>query len=148
MTAKWEQRLAEIGEGKAVPAAFMEQTKKLTTKIVQNAMEMAPTWDFTGMHVEEANKKNAAYSKGKTVGKCPLCEGNIIDKGKLYGCANYAKTNCSFTIAKKILGKNITQANIKKLLKTGETNLIKGFKKGEKVFDAKLIWQNGKIHFH
>ena len=148
MTAKWEQRLAEIGEGKAVPVAFMEQTKKLTAKIVRDAMEMAPTWDFTGMHIEEADKKNTDHSKGKKVGKCPLCEGNVIDKGKLYGCVNYAKTNCSFTIAKKILGKNITQANIKKLLKTGETSLIKGFKKGEKVFDAKLIWQNGKIHFH
>ena len=31
MTAKWEQRLSEIGEGNASPKAFMEQVKSLLT---------------------------------------------------------------------------------------------------------------------
>ena len=35
MTAKWEQRLAEIGEGTASPATFMEQTKSYQLKLLK-----------------------------------------------------------------------------------------------------------------
>ena len=34
-----------------------------------------------------------------------------------------------------------------KLLKGEKTDLIKGFKKGEKTFDAKLEWKDNKINF-
>lgn len=34
-----------------------------------------------------------------------------------------------------------------KLLKGETTDLIKGFKKGEKTFDAKLEWKDNKINF-
>ena len=71
-----------------------------------------------------------------------LCDGSIIDHGTFYGCSNYKTANCKFSVSKKILRKTITQPNIKKLLATGETALIKGFKKGSKTFDAQLTWDN------
>jgi DNA topoisomerase-3 len=46
MTAKWEQRLHEIGQGKASPQSFMEQVRKLARKIVQDALENANNWTF------------------------------------------------------------------------------------------------------
>ncbi|WP_415749567.1 topoisomerase C-terminal repeat-containing protein [Bacillus mycoides] len=38
-----------------------------------------------------------------------------------------------------LLGKTILQKNMKRLLNGEQTDLIKGFKKGENVFDAKLV---------
>ena len=35
MTAKWEQRLSEIGEGKASPEIFMEQQKSYQLKLLK-----------------------------------------------------------------------------------------------------------------
>lgn len=49
MTAKWEQRLSEIGKGISSPANFMEQTKKLTTKIVNDAANKSKQWNFQGL---------------------------------------------------------------------------------------------------
>lgn len=43
--------------------------------------------------------------------------------------------------------KKISQANVKKLLAGEETNLIKGFKKNEKAFDAKLKLEQEKLRF-
>jgi DNA topoisomerase III len=140
MTAKWEQRLSEIGEGKASAAQFMEQVKKLSKKIVEDALAMSKDWDFTGLDTESIQRTTSKATLGKPVGTCKLCGGTVIDKGTFYGCANYAKTKCSFTISKKILGKTISQTNVKKLLQHGKTNVIKGFKKGEKTFDAVLVW--------
>jgi DNA topoisomerase III len=150
MTAKWEQRLHEIGEGKASPKEFMEQAKKLAVKLIEDAKKQSQSWNFEGYPLEEFKKQKTGKKKtstGTKVGKCKKCEGDVVDKGTFYGCSNYSTTKCDFTISKKILGKTISQANIKKLLKDGKTELIKGFKKGEKMFDARLEWSENKIKF-
>ena len=147
MTAKWEQRLAEIGEGKASAAQFMEQTKKLTAKIIEDAIKGFETWDFSDYNVESIQRKGSKFPKPKKMGQCPLCQGDVVDKGQFYGCSNYREKECKFTFSKTILGKKISQANMQKLLKEGRTNLIKGFSKGENTFDATLEWKDGKINF-
>lgn len=139
MTAKWEQRLSEIGEEKASATAFMEQVKKLAAKIVADAVQVANHWSFEGLDTTSIQQKKKT-TIGKHVGVCKLCGGSVIDKGSFYGCVNYAKTKCSFTISKTILGKSISQANVKKLLAEGKTSVIKGFKKGENTFNAAVIW--------
>jgi DNA topoisomerase-3 len=139
MTAKWEQRLSEIGKGKASPSVFMEQTKKLSEKIIQDAVSSSYSWNFDGLNITSIGGKN--YSKasvGTPVGSCKLCDGNVVDKGTFYGCSNYQTKKCTFTLSKQLLGKKLTQTQIKKLLETGKTDVIKGFKKGEKQFDAAL----------
>ncbi|MGE8206444.1 DNA topoisomerase III [Heyndrickxia sp. NPDC080065] len=148
MTAKWEQRLHEIGEGKASPNVFLEQAKKLSVKLINDAKTAESNWKFTSELLEELSHltvKNKGKERSKTkLGKCKKCEGSIIEKGNFYGCTNYQKTNCDFTVSKKILGKTISQKNISKLLKDGKTDLIKGFKKGEKTFDGFLEWNPEK----
>ncbi len=153
MTAKWEQRLSEIGEGNASPKQFMEQVKKLADKLISDANKREKEWAFNQNAVDKItanNPYNKKYNKEKTVvGKCILCEGAIIDHGTFYGCSNYKTANCKFSVSKKLLRKTISQSNMKKLLATGETDLIKGFKKGEKTFNAHLIWdkKERKINF-
>jgi len=144
MTAKWEQRLTEIGEGKASPTQFMEQVKKLSAKIVQDALEKSNHWDFSGMNIDSIKQTKTKRTIGKTIGKCKLCSGTVIDKGDFYGCTNYKTDHCAFTISKTILGKKITQTNVKKFLENGKTSLIKGFRKGDKTFDAYLVWDETK----
>lgn len=153
MTAKWEQRLSEIGEGNASPKVFMEQVKKLADKLISDANKREKEWAFNQNTVDKItanNPYNKKYNKEKTVvGKCILCEGSIIDHGTFYGCSNYKTANCKFSVSKKLLRKTISQSNMKKLLATGETDLIKGFKKGDKTFNAHLIWdkKERKINF-
>lgn len=142
MTAKWEQRLAEIGQGQASPATFMEQTKKLSKKIIENATSQAKEWNFQGLEYEVINKSVAKYTLGKKLGKCKLCDGDVIDKGKVYGCSNYKKTSCTFTISKSIFSKKVTESIVTKLLTQGKTGVLKGFKKGDKTFSAAIIWDD------
>jgi DNA topoisomerase III len=142
MTARWEQRLAEIGQGLASPQAFMEQVKKLSRKIVQDAVEQARSWNLDGYDVAAMPKQASRFSLGKKVAVCRACGGDLVDKGDFYGCANYRKTGCGVTLSKTILGKKITAANVKRLMETGRSNTIKGFQKGEERFDAYLLWDD------
>ncbi|MBL3644642.1 DNA topoisomerase III [Bacillus sp. RHFB] len=149
MTAKWEQRLREIGEGKASAGGFMEAVKKMSAKIISDAVESSESWDFQGLDTESIQRSGPKKRSSASVGSCKLCGSKIVDKGEFYGCVSYQKTKCNFTISKKILNKKISQTNIKKLLASGETDLISGFKKGEKTFDAILSWSDSekKISF-
>ncbi len=80
---------------------------------------------------------------------CPICKkGKIIDKGQFFGCSDYNKSNCKFTISKNILSKKITITIIKKLCEEGYTTKLKGFKsKTGKPFSARLKLAEGKVKF-
>ncbi|WP_368503782.1 DNA topoisomerase III [Alkalihalophilus sp. As8PL] len=151
MTAKWEQRLSEIGEGDASSEAFMEQAKKLSIHLIEEAASQSKNWDFTQFDTSSIQRRPFKQrSKGtkKVVGTCRLCKGEIVDRGTFYGCSNYKAKKCSFTLSKTLLGKRMTEPIIKSLLEKGKTNSIKGFKKGEQSFDAVLtITNEGKINF-
>ena len=141
MTAKWEQKLKEISEGSAVPKQFMEQTRKMVIHLISSSLEQAQKWSFSEDVRDQftpGKQKNKRQSYTK-LGPCKKCDGTIVDKGSFYGCSNYQKNKCDFTISKKILGKTITQKNIKLLLSEGKTEVIEGFINKEKTFNARLF---------
>lgn len=87
----------------------------------------------------------------ETEWKCPICGKKVVKQGNLYKCEeniDYEK-GCTFRIG-KICGKSIPEKQVENLIKNGQTELIKGFKKesGDK-FDAFLIWssEEKKIKF-
>lgn len=140
MTAKWEQRLTEISAGTASPATFMEQTKKMITHLIETTVQAQTNWNFNQTDLDDFIPAKKRQKQTITLGKCKKCDGLIIDKGNFYGCTNYAKTKCDLTMSKKMLGKTITQKNMKKLLTEGKTDWIEGFQGKDHPFNAKLIW--------
>jgi DNA topoisomerase-3 len=149
MTAKWEQRLKEISEGKASPKQFMEQTNKMIAHLINVTVKEAANWEFTEQDKASFVPRKPKQKRTLKLGPCKKCDGYVVDKGTFYGCTNYQKNHCTFTISKKILGKTITQQNVKKLLKEGVTDVIQGFAGKEKSFDARLCFDadNDKLKF-
>ncbi|MEH7526640.1 topoisomerase C-terminal repeat-containing protein, partial [Bacillus sp. JJ1503] len=142
MTAKWEQRLKDISNGEASPKQFMELTNKMVSHIIEASVKNAGEWAFNEEDKEGFTPGKSKQKKATAIGKCKFCEGKVIDKGKFYGCTNFNKTKCNFTISKKIMGKSITQKLLKQLLQEGATELMDGFKSKEKTFSAKLMWDD------
>lgn len=82
----------------------------------------------------------------ESVGKCPLCEGDVVERKMAFGCKNWKATGCSFTVWKEIAGKKLTKTLVKALLKKHETPVQTGFKKRDgSAFEAKLVLQNGRV---
>ncbi|RKL69298.1 DNA topoisomerase III [Salipaludibacillus neizhouensis] len=153
MTAKWEQRLAEIGDGKTPMEPFIEQAKKLSASIIQDARMNAKSWQLDKEKLAniQSTRKGWKQKKGtgnypaKTlVGGCLKCDGKVIDKGNFYGCTNYNQSKCTFTISKRTLGKEISITHVKELLSGGTTSIVQGFERNNNVFDAALKWDNNK----
>lgn len=105
--------------------------------------------DFVKKELEEIVIKDKEIEKVETrniVGKCPKCNKNVVEAKSTYQCESnkYENVNgkftcvsgCGFSLLKTLLEKNISEANIKSLLETGKTKLIKGFKGKKGSFDA------------
>jgi len=82
------------------------------------------------------------------VGNCPLCGAPVHENRKSFSCSRW-KEGCPFTIWKKIAGRFINRQEAQKLITTGRTDKLYGFKsrKGKK-FSAYLVLQEeGKVEF-
>ena len=75
------------------------------------------------------------------LGLCPFCENGQVIKNKAgWGCNQWKNNGCKFFVSDSIMGKRISEAQVKNLIAKGRTNLIKGFKsKAGKVFNAYLV---------
>lgn len=135
-TGLMEQTLNEIGKGKRNMQPFIERTILIARELIEKWKEDSKGWDFSS-YIEVIQKE-------KSVGKCPNCGGEVIEKSTFYGCSNFATTQCSFTIPKEKSGVKISKGDIRKLLETGKTSLIQGFKSQNKgkLFDAILAWNS------
>ena len=101
----------------------------------QNAEAALPV-DFTGR---------------EALGKCPKCGAPVYENGMNYVCEKStgpAKT-CDFRTGAIILQQAIGPDQIKKLLATGKTDLLKAFvsKKTNRKFEAFLVVKEGKVSF-
>lgn len=138
MTGKWEQYLNKIGQAKGTQDIFLQQIEKF----IQSLLENAPS------SVGQLKEQVRGMEQRLFIGVCPVCSnGRIQDKGKFYGCTGY-KNGCKFTLPKFFCGKKLSETAIKKMLETGKTRLLKGFKsKKGKSFDAYLQIESGKLKF-
>jgi DNA topoisomerase-3 len=85
------------------------------------------------------------FAVKEPIAPCPLCTGNVIELAKSYSCSEW-RNGCGMAIWKLIAGKEITLAMAKKLLKKGETGVLKGFtSKAGKAFDVNLKLVSGKV---
>ena len=104
---------------------------------------------------EVFNKKEVPIEKdidngfyGDLVGKCPLCNKDVIKNRYGYGCTGY-KDGCDFKISGVICKRVISIKNAKKLLEDKISYKIDDFiSKNEKKFSAYLeLDQTGKVTF-
>jgi len=85
-------------------------------------------------------------NKSEIIGKCPKCNSDIIDQGKLCKCANH---DCDFVIWKNVAQHELNTSEIQALLKNRKTPMINTFvsKTGNK-FSAFLVFdQDFKTKF-
>ena len=135
LTGNWEKKLNNMAQSKVNRGEYMEEIKEFTKEVIKTVAE------------------DNSYTIGadqKIYGNCPTCEkGKIVETPKAYSCSQWKSSSCSFAIWKEMAQKKITETNVKSLLKSGETKLIKGFKNKEgKPFDAAIKIINGEVKFN
>lgn len=112
LTAEWEQRLKEIERGELAPEDFMEGIAAMLRELIQTYKPVSGAEVLFPPEYE-------------SVGKCPRCGKNVVEKKQGYFCEN---RDCGFALwknskffsAKK---KQLTKAVAAALLKDGRVTL-------------------------
>ena len=103
--------------------------------------------EIQGVFDVASKAENNTGVAGDIIGKCPLCDGDIVIGSKGYGCNKY-KEGCKFTIWKTIAGRPISVMHAKALLENGKTDRIYGFlTKNKSKFSAILKLDGDKTVF-
>ncbi|HOQ50790.1 MAG TPA: DNA topoisomerase 3 [Candidatus Atribacteria bacterium] len=134
LTGEWEKKLNQIEKGEFSRDTFMEEIRKFTVEMVEKVKSMEDRGEREKMSMP--------------VGNCPLCGAPVYENRKSFSCSRW-KEGCPFTIWKKIAGRFINRQEAQKLITTGRTDKLYGFKsrKGKK-FSAYLVLQEeGKVEF-
>lgn len=146
MTAKWEKRLHEIGQASASAAEFIEQAKKMSIHLVEEAKARVEAANPEGYTIEARRFGKKSASRPKTsFGVCPSCGKGLVEHQKFIGCSGY-REGCKFTISKQVLGVGIAKDELKQMINGGQSN-VHTFKKGDKTFDAALYLEKGALRF-
>lgn len=154
LTATWEQRLADMQDGQLLPDKFENDigdfVRRILPDVASNAgapLPMVPGGKVSG---KSADSGAGSQSDDPGFGPCPQCkEGVVRQTPKGAGC-NRWKSGCTFSIWREQRGKELSDTNIKELVRKRQTKVIKGFKKkdGSGKYDAKLVLTDDyKIRF-
>ena len=125
LTASWEQRLADMQEGRVTVEAFEQDIRNLITRILPSVTSAAPM--------------PAVAVPG--LGPCPQCKQGTVRIGPKSASCNRWKEGCKFTIWKEQHGKQLSESQLAELFEKRRTKVIKGFKKkdGSGSYDARLV---------
>jgi DNA topoisomerase-3 len=126
LTAQWEERLADIEDGKANARDLEADVASWVAELVPSILRSKPMSEET---------------KHEGLGPCPKCQAGFVRKTpKGWGCSRYKEAGCDFVIWAQVAGKKLTEAVARELVQSGTTaHVIDGFvSKEKKTFAARL----------
>ena len=122
MTGKWEFKLRQIEKGEYQAEAFLSEMKQMVSDLVVQVRSESAQRITIASHAAVAEKDDKI--------ECPKCKTGTMLKGKAaFGCSNY-KSGCDMKVPFELMGKKLTEAQIKSLLEKKKTSVIKGFTTG------------------
>ena len=118
MTGQWEQALTRIEQGEYNADDFRKDIENYTGSIVNELLSLEDKFEHNGIGI-----------------LCPKCgKGTMQFYKKIVKCDNPA---CDMRIFREKAGKELTNTQLKDLIRDGKTGIIKGFKsKQGNSFDA------------
>ena len=99
-------------------------------------------------HAVETTAMEHYQAEKTSLGKCPLCGGDIYEGKKSCYCSNYKnEPACRFAIWKEIAGAAVTTSDVQALLAGKQTKMKKCKSKAGKEFQAAFKLEAGEVKF-
>jgi DNA topoisomerase-3 len=128
-------------------SGFRSKKGKRFPAVLKLSDQFKAEFDFGTNGQENGATQPVDFSGQEPLGKCPKCGGRVFESGMSYVCENSAGTNktCDFRTGKLILQQPVDREQMKKLLSTGRTDLLRRFisRKG-RPFKAFLVLTDTK----
>jgi DNA topoisomerase-3 len=149
---QWEpEEMDELLEKRQIGPlqGFRSKMGRAFAAVIKLDDEHAPKFDFGN---EEDSVEEVDFSGFEPLGACPKCGARVFEQPMAYVCekSTGAAKSCDFRSGKVILQQEVGQDEMRRLLETGKTSLLKGFvsNRTKKKFSAYLVrGADGKVGF-
>ncbi|MDO8931026.1 MAG: DNA topoisomerase III [Rhodocyclaceae bacterium] len=150
---QWEpEEMDELLEKRQIGPldGFRSKMGRGFSAIIKLGPEHTPEFDFGN---NEIDGEEVDFSGHEPLGTCPKCGARVFDHGMSYLCEKSvgAAKSCDFRSGKVILQQEVGRDEMKRLLETGKTSLLKGFvsARTRRKFSAYLVRDpaTGKVGF-
>lgn len=132
LTGEWEARLQRMARDGHSPDTFMADVRALVTETVTAMQARGPS--------ETGGSADAAPH---VVGVCPRCRAEVAEGRSSFECSA-----CPFRIARRLAGRDLATAEVERLLTSGRTPVLSGFRsKKKRRFRAALMLEDGEVRF-
>lgn len=131
LTGQWEKKLRLIEKGNYQPEQFKQELYSMVREVTDGVIfsnrkrievEASPAQKITSPKAKKDKKETIEL----TSMNCPKCKSAAILVGKsAVGCSNFKV--CGFKIPFLLMGKKLTDTQLKDLISKGKTGSIKGF---------------------
>ena len=143
-----------IKDGKIGPlSGFRNKMGRAFSAIIKLNPDHLPEFDFgTGSGSDEGSAEEIDFSSQQSLGACPKCAARVFEHGMAYVCEKSVgpSKTCDFRSGKVILLQTVEPEQMRKLLETGRTDLLKDFvsARTRRKFSAYLVrGKDGKVGF-
>lgn len=140
LTASWEQRLADMQDGKLALNIFEDDIGTFVRRILPDVTSSPALMSTVTTGANPGAPGDPTTVEGG-IAACPQCKSGVVrETPKGAGC-NRWREGCTFSVWREVAGKALSDAQLKELIVKGRTKVIKGFKKksGSGTFEAKLV---------
>ena len=142
LTANWEMGLDKIVDGTISRNDFTEKMNRTIIAQVNKIKDGDISTELADAIKPFATEETVDIGPVETSIACPLCGSRLIRFSKGYGCKAHRDTGCPFFIG-IIVGKFLTESQVKELIHSGELKKVDGFKKKDGTkFSAGLILED------
>jgi DNA topoisomerase-3 len=141
LTGQWEKQLRQIEKGEYSSSTFVKGMKEMVRGLSIEVQEAAYKRIFQETVADKIKPKAKSKSKSSAPAEmsCPKCKQGKMLKGKTaYGCSRY-KEGCDFRVPFVIMGKKISENQVKRLVGKGATVYLKGFQTGGKKEEGRIL---------
>ncbi len=152
LTGQWEGKLRLIEKGEYSAEVFKQELYTMIREITDEVIFNTPTNIQFFQEPEKKAKKPAVKREKKEIDleriDCPKCSKAKLMKGKTaIGCSNFKE--CGFKVPFELMGKKLTENQLKSLLTKGNSGTIKGFvsPSGDKLSGNFILTETYNIRF-
>jgi DNA topoisomerase III len=141
LTGQWEKRLRDIEAGEYSAATFIHEMKRMVYDLVVEVLQDRSSVRLSAPETAKKRSNGKPKTQESTSTNeltCPKCKAGKILKGKnAYGCSRW-KAGCDFRLPFVFMEKKLSEKQVERLITTGATTKLKGFKMGDKKVEGLL----------
>lgn len=142
LTGQWEKKLRMIERGEFNASQFITEMRTMAGEVVGSVFADASNVYIGSQDVDSKPKAAPKPQPAKSDALlCPRCGRKFLRGKAAWGCSGF-REGCTVVVPFEVMGKKLTDNQLRSLLQKGKTPVIKGLTVGDAKVDGRIAFDS------